>query len=117
MAATSLKTEMTPSSHLFPDRVCVRPVWSSFLMMWADMWRKYVVPRLTYGLEVLTLRKKDLNSLESFQVRCAKQLQGLPTKTSNSAATALLGLLPVEACINKCVLTLFCNIVRDPPVH
>ena len=80
----------------------------------ADMWRKYVVPRLTYGLEVLTLRKKDLNSLESFQVRRAKQLQGLPTKTSNSAATALLGLLPVEACINKCVLTLFCNIVRDP---
>ena len=57
----------------------------------ADIWRKYVVPRLTYGLEVLTLKKKDLNSLESFQVRCAKQLQGLPTKTSNSAATALLG--------------------------
>lgn len=78
------------------------------------MWRKYVIPRLPCGLEVLNLKKKDITALEAFQVRCAKQLQGLPTKTSNSAAVALLGLLPVEACINKCVLTLFCNIVQDP---
>ena len=59
-------------------------------------------------------KKKDLNSLYTFQVRSAKQLQGLPIKTLNSAAMALLGLLPVEACINKSVLTLFCNIARDP---
>ena len=64
--------------------------------------------------EVQNLKKKNFNSLEVFQVRSAKQLQGLPTKTSNSAATALVGLLPVETCINKCVLTLFCNIARGP---
>ena len=80
----------------------------------ADMWRKYVIPRLIYGLEVQNLKKKDITALEAFQIRCAKQLQGLPTKTSNSATMALLGLLPIEACINKCVLTLFCNVVRDP---
>ena len=80
----------------------------------ADMWRKYVISRLTYGLEVLNLKMKDINALEAFQVRCVKQLQGLPTKTANSAALALLGLLPVEACINKCALTLFCNVIRDP---
>ena len=79
----------------------------------ADMWRKYVIPRLTYGLEILNLKKKDINALEAFQVRCVKQLQGLPTKTANSAALALLGLLPVEACIIKCALTLFCNVIRD----
>ena len=78
------------------------------------MWRKYVIPRLTYGLEVLNIKKKDINALEAFQVRCVKQLQGLPTKTANSAALALRGLLPVEACINKCALTLFCNVIRDP---
>ena len=66
-----------------------------------DMWRKYIIPRLTFGLEVLNLKKKDINALEAFQVRCVKQLQGLPTKTANSSALALLGLLPVEACINN----------------
>ena len=46
-------------------------------------------------------------------IRCVKQLQGLPTETAYSSTLALLGPLPVEACINKCVLTLFCNIIRD----
>ena len=33
----------------------------------ADMWKKYVIPRLIYGLEVQTLRKKDIQLLETFQ--------------------------------------------------
>ena len=51
----------------------------------ADMWRKYVMRRLIYGLEVQNIRKKDIQLLETFQIRCTKQLQRLPLKTSNSA--------------------------------
>ena len=52
----------------------------------ADMWRKYVMQRLIYGLEVQNLRKKDIQLLETFQIRCTKQLQRLPLKTLHSAA-------------------------------
>ena len=52
----------------------------------ANMWMKYVIPRVIYGLEVLNLRKKDIAQLEAFQRRCMKQLQALPTKTSDTAA-------------------------------
>ena len=72
------------------------------------------MPRLIYGLEVQNLRKKDIQLLETFQIRCTKQLQSLPLKTSNSAALALFGLLPIGACIDKNILTLFCNIAWDP---
>ena len=67
----------------------------------ASMWMKYVIPRLTYGLEVLNLRKKDIAQLEAFQRRCMKQLQALPNGTSDTAALALMGALPVSVCVGK----------------
>lgn len=77
------------------------------------LWSTYVVPRLTYGLEVLTLRKKDIDSLEKFQRKSLKQLQGLPDKTPNVICTSLLGILPIETVIEKNALILFMNIIRD----
>ena len=79
----------------------------------ADMWRKYVIPRLIYGLEVHNLRKKDVQQLEAFQRRNLKQLQGLPIRAPDTASLALIGMLQVGACIEKNALTLFCNIARD----
>ena len=35
----------------------------------ADMWRKYVVPRFYFGLEVHNIMKKDIQQLEAFQKR------------------------------------------------
>ena len=79
----------------------------------ANMWMKYVVPRLVYGLEVLSMRKKDTTQLEAFQRRSMKQIQNLPLKTSDTAALALLGILPISACIEKNILSLFGRVVRD----
>ena len=79
----------------------------------ANMWMKYVIPRLTYGLEVLNLRKKDIAQLEAFQRRCMKQLQALPNRTSDTAALALMGALPVSVCVEKNILSLFGRVVRD----
>ena len=79
----------------------------------ASMWMKYVVPRITYGMEVLSLRRKDIDQLEAFQRRTMKQLQGLPNKTSDTAALALMGTLPISVCIEKNILSLFGRVVRD----
>ena len=78
-----------------------------------SMWMKYVVPRITYGLEVLSLRRKDIDQLEAFQRRTMKQLQGLPNKTSDTAALALMGTLPISVCVEKNILSLFGRVVRD----
>ena len=79
----------------------------------ANMWMKYVVPRLVYGLEVISMIKKDTTQLEAFQRRSMKQIQNLPLKTSDTAALALLGILPISACIEKNILSLFGRVVRD----
>ena len=42
-----------------------------------------------------------------------KQIQNLPLKTSDTTALALLGILPISACIEKNILPLFGSVVRD----
>ena len=65
------------------------------------LWSTFVLPRMIYGLEALLLRKKDFESLEKFQRKSLKQIQGLPDKTPNSVLLALLGISPVEVAIHK----------------
>ena len=77
------------------------------------LWSTYIVPRLVYGLEILSLKKQDIDNLEKFQRKSLRQLQGLPDKTSNSITLALLGILPLESIIHKNSLNLFVNIARN----
>ena len=73
----------------------------------------FIVPRITHGLEFLTLTKKDIEMLEKFQRRSLKQIQSLPDKTPNVVTLGLLGILPVEAVIDKNALNLFMNVISD----
>ena len=73
----------------------------------------FIVPRLVYGLEILSLKKNDIENLEKFQRKSLRQIQGLPDKTSNSIVLALLGVLPLESIIQKISLNLFVNISRN----
>ena len=59
------------------------------------------------------LRKKEVLQLVAFQRRCLKQLQSLPNRTSDIASLALLGMLPVNMCIEKNTLSLFGRMARD----
>ena len=77
------------------------------------LWSIFVLPRMIYGLEALLLRKKDFESLEKFQRKSPKQIQGLPDKTPNSVVLALLGIPPVEVAIHKNSLNLFMNIIKN----
>ena len=74
-----------------------------------------MVPRLIYGLEVVSLKIKDIECLEKFQRKSLRQLQGLPDKTPNCVTLALLhvGILPIETVIHKNSLNLFMSIIRN----
>ena len=45
----------------------------------------YVLPRLIYGLEVLPLKRKHVENLESFHRKSIRYLQSLPPKNSNGS--------------------------------
>ena len=77
------------------------------------LWSAFIVPRLTYGLEILSLKKNDIENLEKFQRKSLRQIQGLPDKTSNTIILALLGILPLESIKHKNSLNLFVNISRN----
>ncbi|MES9883383.1 MAG: reverse transcriptase family protein, partial [Sedimenticola sp.] len=78
------------------------------------IWTTYVLPRMLYGLEVQDLRKKDINTLEQFQRKSLKQVQGLPDRVANPIALSLLGILPISTQIEKNVLNLFYGIISQP---
>ena len=77
------------------------------------IWSTFVIPRLLYGLEALLLKQKDIDSFEKFQRKCLKQIQGIPDSTSNSACLALLGILPIKDILNKNLLNMFVNMIRN----
>ncbi|MEW8547538.1 MAG: reverse transcriptase family protein [Candidatus Thiodiazotropha sp.] len=77
------------------------------------IWNTFVVPRLIYGLETLSVKKGDIDCLESFQRKSLRQIQGLPDKTPNCVTLALLGILPIATVIHKNALNLFMSIARN----
>ena len=78
-----------------------------------SMWITFVTPRVLHGIKMLDVRQKDLQSLEKFQRKCLKQLQGLPTSTASAAVYYLLGAYPVEGLIDQRFLSTFGNILQN----
>ena len=79
----------------------------------AYLWSTYVTPRVVYGLEEHKLSRTDVESLEKFQRKCLRQIQGLPDKTPNCVTLSLLGIPPVELIIHKSILNMFVSSVRS----
>ena len=65
------------------------------------IYQVYVLPRLLYGLEVLSLSRKQLDELEKFHLETLKNIQSLPVRTANSIVYLLLGALPFRAELEK----------------
>ncbi|CAG2228458.1 unnamed protein product [Mytilus edulis] len=76
-----------------------------------QIYKTYVIPRLTYGLEVLPLTKSNIEELEIFHRKNLRHLQSLPERTSNAVVLLLLGALPIEAEIHKRHLSLLYSIL------
>ena len=73
----------------------------------------YVLPRMTYGLEALTVTSKDLQPMEVYYRELLRMIQHLPPSTANPACYLLIGAMPVEAMVHIKTLTLFGSIMRD----
>ena len=80
------------------------------LILSSDLYKIYILPVLTYGLEVILPKKTLIDKLELFQKRLIKQILTLPNHTSDIALYVLTGILPIEAQIHIKALTLFNNI-------
>jgi hypothetical protein len=65
------------------------------------IWRTYVIPKLLYGIEIMTYTKTDLQKLERLQLKILKQFQGLSERRANVDVYSLLGINPIEAAIDR----------------
>ena len=79
----------------------------------------YVIPTLLYGLEALTLERKEIDKLELYHRKNLRYIQHLPQSTATPAIHLLTGIPPIEAMIHIRTLCLFRNIVaadgNSPP--
>jgi hypothetical protein len=65
--------------------------------------RCYILPILTYGLEILQSRSQNMNKLEQFLKALLKRILSLPPNAPDPALYVISGLLPVQAQIDiKC---------------
>ena len=71
----------------------------------------YIIPTLLYGLEALTLERKDMDKLELYHRKNLRYIQHLPQSTAVPAIYLLTGIPPVEATIHIRTLCLFRNIL------
>lgn len=79
----------------------------------AKLWKTYVLPRSLYGIEVLNYTATDIKKLETLQLKMCRQMQGLPSRAANIATYALLGTEPIEAALDKLLLTFFVGAIQD----
>lgn len=74
--------------------------------------KTYVLPILTYGLEIVIPTGKNLDCVDLFYKKTLKQILNLPIQIADPAVYIVSGLLPVEAEIHLKILSTFGNICR-----
>ena len=72
----------------------------------------YILPRLLYGLEALTLNKSEMASIDRAYKGLLKPLLSLREATADEAVYFLFGLLPAEAELDVRILSLYGGITR-----
>jgi hypothetical protein len=73
----------------------------------------YVLPRLIYGLEVLPLKKKHVENLESFHRKSIRYVQSLPQRIATAAIYLLVGAIPIKAELHKRKLSLLYSMLAS----
>ena len=72
------------------------------------IYHTYVLPRLIYGLEVLPLKKKHVENLETFHRKSIHYLQSLLQRIATATIYLLVGTIPIETELHKRKLSLLC---------
>ena len=78
------------------------------------IYKIYVLPRLLYGLETITLRKPKLVALTSFHRSCLRNFTGLPDRTAIPALHIISGSPTLEALLHIKLLTFLHSILTSP---
>ena len=78
-----------------------------------NLYRTFILPILTYGLEVLLPSQSSIKKLEQFQKQLLKRILSVPQNTPDTAVYILSGLIPVQEQVQWKALTLFNNICRQ----
>ena len=74
-------------------------------------WQTFIIPRLTYGLEVLTLTPTEINKFDFYREE-QKISQFMCPSTTTAAVYLLMGVLPIEAQLDIKTLTFFASMMR-----
>ena len=78
-----------------------------------NLLKTFILPILTYGLEVLLPSQGSVKKIEQFQKQLLKRILSVPQNTPDAAVYILSGLIPVQEQIEWKALTLFNNICRQ----
>ena len=65
-----------------------------------NIYRTYVLPRLTFGLEAVVLKEKQIQILESYHRTTLRELQSLSKRTAKCDIYLLAGTLPLEGLLD-----------------
>ena len=76
------------------------------------VWQVYVLPVLTYGLELFNIPERLITKLETFQNKILKQLLGLTNGTPQCAILLLTWLPTIEVVLHLKVLGMLWNIIN-----
>ena len=70
-------------------------------------YQAYVIPRLLYSLDVMSLSDTHINQLQRFHFSTFRRMQSLPARTALSVIQLLLGALPIIIIIIIIITSLF----------
>ena len=52
-----------------------------------QIYKIYVIPRLLYGLEIISLNKTQLDKINRYHLKTLRNIQSLPQRTATSVST------------------------------
>ena len=76
-------------------------------------YQAYVIPRLLYSLDVLSLSDTHIAQIQRFHISTLRGLQSLPEGKVSSIVHLLLGAFPIHAELHKRQLSLLHSIARS----
>ena len=77
------------------------------------IYQAYVIPRLLYSLDGMSLSDTHINQLQRFHISFLRRIQSLPERTASYVVQLLLEALPIQAELHKRQLSLLHSIVRS----
>ena len=77
------------------------------------IYRAYELPRLLYGLDVLSLAQGQVDQLSRYHIQTLRNIQSFPQRTACATVFMLLGALPLEAGLHKRRLSFLNSVITN----